>query len=97
MALMPTAFVNQQEIKSAIQHAKYMFREEIDHINYNLGENWAGDPSIFFRIVMRDEAFQNDHLAKLTFRISKALMKEAKTGECGLIPYFDFRSVSEQA
>jgi hypothetical protein len=97
MALTATGFVNQKEIKSAVQQVESKFAQEVHHIRYNLGENWIGAPSIFFRVVVRDEAAGIDHLLELSERISISLMNEARTDENGLYAYFDFTSVSEQA
>jgi len=97
MPLTPTGFVHQQEIKSAIQRVESRFAQQVDHINFNFGEDWTGEPSIFFRVVVRDEAAPIDRLLPLSEQVSISLMNEAKTYENGLRAYFDFRSVAEQA
>jgi|HubBroStandDraft_1064217.scaffolds.fasta_scaffold948216_1 hypothetical protein len=97
MALMPTGFVHQQEIKFAIERVQSRFAQQVDHINYSFGENWSGEPSIFFRVVVRDEASPIDRLLELADQVSISLMNEAKTDENGLYAYFDFRSMAEQA
>jgi hypothetical protein len=97
MALMPTGFVHQQEIKSAIERVQSKFAQDVDHINYSFGENWTGEPSIFFRVVLREEGIPMDRLGELAERVSIFLMNEARTDEIGLHAYFDFRSVAEQA
>jgi hypothetical protein len=97
MPLTPAGFVHQAEIESAIQRVENRFAQQVDHINYSLGENWIGAPSIFFRVVVRDEASQMDRLRELARQVSISLMNEAKTDENGLSAYFDFRSAAEQA
>jgi hypothetical protein len=94
---MAVGFVNQQEIKSAVQRVESKFAREVHHIRYNLGENWIGAPSIFFWVVVRDEASRRDLLLELSEKVSISLMNEARTDENGLYAYFDFMSVSEQA
>jgi len=94
---MPTAFVHPQEIKSAVQRVESRFAQQVDHINFSFGEDWTGAPSIFFRVVVRDEASPIDRLLALSEEVSISLMNEAKTDEIGLRAYFDFRSVAEQA
>jgi hypothetical protein len=96
MPLAPAGFVHPQEIESAIERVKSSFAPQIDHINYNFGENWIGAPSIFFRILVRDEDFQ-DRVVDLLTKISISLMNEAKTDEYGLYAYFDMMSASGQA
>ena len=97
MPLTPTGFVHQQEIKSAIQSVESRFAQQVHHINFSFGEDWTGAPSIFFRVVVRDEASQIDRLGELAEQVSISLMNGAKTDENGLRAYFDFRSVAEQA
>jgi hypothetical protein len=97
MALMTASSVHQQEIDSAVHRVESKFAQAVDHIRYNLGENWIGAPSIFFRVVVRDEASRRDLLLELSEKVSISLMNEAKTDENGLYAYFDFMSMSEQA
>jgi len=98
MALTTSSSVQEQEIDSAVHRVESKFAKEVDHIRYSLGENWVGAPSIFFRVVVRDEASRGDHeLYELSNKVSISLMNEAKTDENGLYAYFDFRSMSEQA
>jgi hypothetical protein len=97
MPLAPGGFVHPQEIESAIERVKSRFAPQVDHINYNFGENWIGLPSIFFRIVVRDEDFEKDRLQELLLDLSISLINEAKTDEYGLYAYFDIMSASGQA
>lgn len=96
MALTPAGFVNQRPVKSAVQRVQRRFHRHIDHINYSFGPNWAGAPSVFFRIVVSDEAAKVPFLRDFSQQVAVVLMNEAKTDENGLYAYFDFRSVSEQ-
>jgi hypothetical protein len=60
-------------------------------IRYGLGEDWNGSPSIFFRVVLTDNASQQ-HLRGASLRVASTVLNEIKPDE-----YFNFRSVSEQA
>lgn len=97
MTLTTASLVHQQEITSAVRRVESKFAEQVDHIRFSFEENWIGAPSIFFRVVVRDEASRDDLLFELSERVSISLMNEAKTDEIGLYAYFDFRSMSEQA
>jgi len=56
-----------------------------------------GDPSIFFRIVIADEAARRPKLSDVAQVVALELMNEVKTDEQGIHAYFNFRSLSEQA
>jgi hypothetical protein len=57
---------------------------------------WTGAPAIFFRIVLSDNACRN-HLRQTSQRVAATVFQKVKPVELGLQPYFNFRSVSEQA
>ena len=96
MALIASPFVHRGPINSAIQKVEELFSSQVVRINYSLGEDGTESPSIFFRILVRDEAAPVAYLKELSQRLAVALMNEVKTEENGLHAYFDFRSVSEQ-
>ena len=97
MPFVPTAFVHQRVLDSAIRDVENQFSPQIVRIRHSFGEDASGTPSIFFRILVRDEAAPLPSLREFAQRISIALMNAARTDENGLYAYFDFRSVSEQA
>ena len=71
---------------------------EVVRVKYSLGTDSSGEPSIFFRIVLSDAASREDGLADVTGRIATILFDEIRPYEnWGLLPYFSFRSKSEQA
>jgi len=93
----PTGFVNQQEIEAAVQRAEQALAPTVVRIRYNLGADWTGDPSIFFRVVISDELAKKPKLSAIAQTVALKLMNEVKTDEFGLQAYFNFRSRSEQA
>jgi hypothetical protein len=68
---------------------------------YTLENDWSGDPAIFFWIILTDEAARVEdpsRLSEVTRPIADLITREIDPlGEWGLIPYFHFRSQSEQA
>jgi len=96
--IVPAGFVHQgqldHELKNAI--AKLPDREVV-RVRHSIGVDSTGDPAIFFRIVLTDLASKTDSLAEVTGRLSGTLFDELRPHEnWGLIPYFNFRSNSEQ-
>ena len=96
MAFRASGFVHQGAINSAVRSVESTFSSQVASIGHSFGEDATGAPSIFFRVLVRDEAAPTSHLRELSQRLAIALMNEARTDENGLHAYFDFRSVSEQ-
>lgn len=97
VAYVPRGFVNQREIEAGVQRAAQALAPAVVRIRYDFGSDWTGDPSIFFKIVLADEAAKKPRLSDTAQRISLILMREVKAEEQGLHAYFNFRSLSEQA
>jgi hypothetical protein len=65
---------------------------------HTFDNDWTGDPSIFFWVTLTDEASKKGNLAKTTEAFEKALCERIDfQNDWDLIPYFNFRSESEQA
>lgn len=96
MAYVPTRHVNQLEIEAGVERAARALTHTVVRIRYNIGADWTGDPSIFFRIVLTDEAAKKSKLSDIAQAISLILRREVQADEQGLNAYFNFRSLSEQ-
>jgi hypothetical protein len=65
---------------------------------HTFGNDWTGDPAIFFWVTLTDEASKKDNLSKATEAFRKVLCERIDfQNDWDLIPYFNFRSESEQA
>jgi hypothetical protein len=97
MPIVPTGAVHQAQLANQIAKAIRKLGKDAVRVNYSLGTDSTGEPSIFFRIVLTDAASREDKLAGVTGRISEILFDELRPHEnWGLLPYFSFRSKSEQ-
>jgi hypothetical protein len=97
MSTVPAGFVHQTQLSNQIAKAVRKLGKEAVHVNYSLGADSTGEPAIFFRIVLADAASREDKLAQVTGRIAATLFDELRPHEnWGLLPYFSFRSKSEQ-
>ena len=66
--------------------------------NYTFGNDWSGDPAVFFWVVLSAEASNPKNLRQVTSAIANIVTQNVDPlNEWGLIPYFSFRSQSEQA
>ena len=96
MPIIAPRYVNGRAIEAAVRNVEREFSTQVARIVYSFKEDHTGDPSIYFRILVRDEFAPLDHLRELSQSISLRLMHEAAIDESGLGSYFSFRSVSEQ-
>ena len=97
MANVPSGFVNQGKLASGVQRATRALAGDVVRIHYDLGSDWIGNPSVFFKIVLTDSASRPDKLRQVAQRVATKIMTEAKTDQSGLYAYFNFRSQSELA
>ena len=97
MAILPYVYTNPALIESGIQRATQALAPDVVRIRYSLEEDWTGDPSVFFRIVISDEAVQARRLADTAERIMEGIREEVRPDELGIHAYFNFRSFSEES
>ena len=98
MPIMPSGLVHQSQLANEVAKAIPKLGNEVVRVTHSIGADTTGEPSIVFRIVLSDSAVREDTLADVTGRIATILFKEIRPYEdWGLIPYFTFRSKSEQA
>jgi hypothetical protein len=70
---------------------------EVVKWRFTIDNDWSGDPSLFFWITLSDKAAQPQNLRQITKRIAGIITQQIDPrGQWGLIPYFNFRSQSEQ-
>jgi hypothetical protein len=89
--------VNQAKLAASVQRAASALSGEVVHMYYDLGSDWIGNPSIFFKIVLTDRASKPGNLRNVPQKVALKIMNEAKTDQSGPNAYFNFRSQSEQA
>jgi|ERR1035438_312116 hypothetical protein len=95
---------NKQQLDSVVAEIEGQFPDDIDRIHYNVDEDWAHDPALFFRVLLRDKpgAVLNvfdDPRSQAIFLLCNRIMSAIRTAvrDAQLQPYFAFRWVSEQA
>lgn len=96
MAFLAARFANRKEIEAGVQRAAQALAPAVVRIRYNYADDWEGEPSIFFRVVIADEYARNPKLSDLADTVSFKVRNEANTDELGLHAYFEFRTISEQ-
>src|ERR1700693_4787645 len=67
------------------------------NLRHTVENDWSGDPAIFFWITLWDEAAHPATLSQTARHIRSLITQHLDpVGQWGLIPYFSFRSQSEQ-
>jgi hypothetical protein len=70
---------------------------DVVRIRFNVASDWSEHPAIYFRVLLADHASRSDRLADVTGRVSSVLFDQLGLASLDQIPYFRFRSQSEQA
>jgi hypothetical protein len=99
---MATTYLSPQQLKDFAQRVDEVARKfpaEVVRIRHTFSRDWDGDPAIYFRIVVTDEARRTIPLKDLTGRVEDALIKDLAlyTSEYSIYnSYFYFRTKAEQ-
>jgi hypothetical protein len=95
--IIPAMLANTAVLRDQIQQTFQMLMPDVVRINFDIGYDAMGFPSIFFNIVLTDEASRPTRLRHVVQRIALILMDHLKTDDNGVHAYFNFRSQSEAA
>ncbi len=85
-----------KEFEEKVQQTARKFPDDVVRIRYSFDEDWSGDPAIYFRVVLSDDASRRERLWATSQRIRKALEQELQLNESDYLSYFNFRSKSEE-
>jgi hypothetical protein len=91
----PSAAMKQSEIQAAIDAVERNLAPDVDHIRYEIGEDWSGQWSIFFRVVLSDDAARG-RLRDVRAKVMWDLGRRLDFPSMGVVPYHNFRSLTEQ-
>ena len=97
MQMVPTGYVHLGQLDGLVKSTLSLLGPEVANVAYRVTLDSTDVPSIFFRILLKDEYIREETLADLTGRIG-AILREAvgPLENWGLRPYFNFRSKSGQ-
>lgn len=88
-----TATLPTQEQVDQIAHD---LAPDVARIRVNISTNWWGDPAIYFRVTLSDEASSKDRLHPTALRVERELDERLALRELEHFTYFKFRRHSEQ-
>ena len=95
----PTRYIDTTEVEKAVDAFIKTLGPEVVRVRYNIGEDWTGDPALYFRVVLADWVVVDPQIFSGTAaRIKDACFEQLQPLEnWGLFPYFNFRTNAEQA
>src|SRR4051812_38989012 len=97
--VIPQAQVHETEFASAVEEVERALAPEVVRLRYSFGDDWTGEPSVFFRVLFSDDAASRlDKLGELVNEISFTVdMQLEPLEKWGVLAYYRFRSQAEQA
>lgn len=95
--IIPAIFSNTPQLQDEVRHATQSLAADVVNVKFEIGFDAMGFASIFFNIVLTDEASRPARLRFVAQHVSLTLMHQLKTDEKGVHAYFNFRSQSEAA
>jgi len=94
----PTAFAQEARFQATVTRVAQRLAPHVVSIIPTLGNDWSGEPAVFFMVILSDAASRRDQLLKISNQVSEAIVRDVQPLEqWGVLPYFNFRSQSEQA
>ena len=93
---LPSGATNTLAIDRAVAEVVTQLAPDVAYIRYDIGWDWSGDPAIYFRVVLSDEAGRQ-RLMEVADEVVRRLAERLDFQSMGLYAYHNFRSVSEQA
>jgi phosphoribosylaminoimidazole-succinocarboxamide synthase len=95
--IIPAIFSNTPKLQADVRRAARSLAADVVNIKFEIGFDVMGFASIFFNIVLTDEASRPDRLRFVAQHVALTLINQLKTDENGVHAYFNFRSQSEVA
>jgi hypothetical protein len=96
MPFIPAEVRKQTEIAAAVAEVERLSAPDVAYIRFNISEDWSGDPAVYFRVMLSDEAAKN-RLLEVAELVRSRLADSLDFESMGLRAYPHFRTQSEQA
>ena len=86
----------QTEIAAAVAEVERISAPDVAYIRFNISEDWSGDPAVYFRVMLSDQAAQN-RLLEVAELVESRLEDRLDYESMGLRAYCHYRRQSDQA
>ena len=91
----PIGAARRPQINAAIAEVVKEFSPDVVHIRYDLMPDWSGDPAVYFRVLLSDEASSKPGV--VSRKVEKRMDELLDFLWLELFAYYNYRNVSEQA
>jgi hypothetical protein len=89
MAVIGIGAVHQNEIRERIDQLEAVFPDDIAAIDYRIGEDSTGDPSLFLTVHLTPRGNAAERLAQFVEQFLNEMRLKIGSEELGLHSYFD--------
>lgn len=91
MPIVASGLVQQGEVLERVKQLQALFADdpEIARIDHRLAQDWSGDDSLFFEVVLNPNT-PTATVLRLSEQIDTALLRVVRSEELGLHSYFNF-------
>ncbi|HML16121.1 MAG TPA: hypothetical protein VK419_03810 [Bryobacteraceae bacterium] len=94
---MPRGVAQKRKLAAAIAEVERILGADVVRLRYTIGVSWSDEPAIFFRVLLSDQASKRDRLHEVASRVEAVIQERLDPlNAWGLVPYYNFRSVTEQ-
>ena len=94
---LPKGVAQQEQLAAAIANVEPMLGADVVRLRYAIRTNWSGEPAIYFKVVLTDQASKPDRLHDVASRIEAIIEQHIDPlNSWDLFPYYTFRSQTEQ-
>ena len=93
----PIAVTARPTINAAIAAVVRDMTPAVKGIDYEIAQDWSGAWTIFFRVLLSDEASERARLRDVVTQVVWRVSERIDIPGLGLFPSFDFQSESERA
>ena len=97
MPIVASELVQQNEVRERVERLQELFGKhpDIARIDHRIAQDWSGDSSIFFDVVLKRTTPPATVSARLSEEIGVALLRVVRSEELGLHAYLNFLSRPE--
>ena len=85
-----------KDLEKQVRETEKKFPGEVVGIRFSVGDDWSGDPAIYFRVLLTETASRRDVIGEIAHRVSRVLSDIVFLDSPDYYPYVNYRSESEQ-
>jgi hypothetical protein len=93
----PRGYTEREQLAEAIARVEPLLGADVVRLKYDVQEDWSGEPAIYFKVLLTDDAAKRNHRRSVTRQIEDVIETNLEPRRAwDLFPYYRFRAKSEQ-